>query len=193
VSEARRQDWDLATFRAREASQPARYELVNGAPRLMTGGSQAHALIGGNIVAGLNPGLRGSACRPIGSDLRVVTGNGNVRYPDALIDCGPFRPESHDASQPVAGFEALSRSTAWIDLYAKLRDYDATPSIQLYAVVAQDEPHVAIWRRDPSGRLAVTTALTGRDAVLELHLPAPADLRLADIYDGLPGPAAAPA
>lgn len=193
MSEARRQDWDLATFLAWEASQPARYELVDGAPRLMTGGSQAHALIGGNIVAGLNPGLRGSPCRPTGSDLRVVTGNGNVRYPDALIDCGPFRPESHDASEPAAVFEVLSRSTAWIDLYAKLRDYDATPSILLYAVVAQDEPHVAVWRRDPSGRLAVTAALTGRDAVLELELPAAAVLRLADIYDGLAEPAAAPA
>lgn len=192
MSEARRQDWDLATFLAWEASQPARYELVDGAPRLMTGGSQAHALIGGNIVAGLNPGLRGSPCRPTGSDLRVVTGNGNVRYPDALIDCGPFRPDSHDASEPVAVFEVLSRSTAWIDLYAKLRDYDATPSILLYAVVAQDEPHVAVWRRDPSGRLAVTAALTGRESVLELELPAAA-LRLADIYDGLPEPAAAPA
>ncbi len=116
-----------------------------------------------------------------------------MRYPDALIDCGPFRPDSHDASEPVAVFEVLSRSTAWIDLYAKLRDYDATPSILLYAVVAQDEPHVAVWRRDPSGRLAVTAALTGRESVLELELPAGGVLRLADIYDGLPESAAAPA
>jgi len=193
VSEARRQDWDLATFLVWEASQPARYELVDGAPRLMTGGSQAHNLISLNITASLRGALRGFPCRPGGSDLRVVTGNGNVRYPDALIDCGPFRPDSHDASEPVAVFEVLSRSTAWIDLYAKLRDYDATPSILLYAVVAQDEPHVAVWRRDPSGRLAVTAALTGRESVLELELPAGGVLRLADIYDGLPESAAAPA
>ncbi len=192
MSEARRQEWDLATFLTWEASQPARYELVDGAPRLMTGGNQSHALIGGNIVAGLNPRLRGSRCRPTGSDLRVVTGNGNVRYPDVLIDCDPFRPESHDASEPVAVFEVLSRSTAWIDPTTKLHDYDATPSILLYAVVAQDEPHVAAWRRDPSGRLAVKAALTGRDAVLALDPPAAA-LRLAGIYDGLPESAATPA
>lgn len=191
MSEARRQDWDLATFLAWEASQPARYELADDAPRLMTGGSQAHNLISLNITTNLRGALRGFPCRPGGSDLRVVTGNGNGRYPDALIDCGPFRPASHDASEPVAVFEMLSRSAAWIDPTIRLRDYDATPSILLYAVVAQDEPHVAVWRRDPSGRLIA--ALTGRELALELELPAAAGLRLADIYDGLPKPAAAPA
>lgn len=185
VSEARRLDWTLATFLPWEAAQSARFELVDGRqPRLMTGGTQAHALIAGNIIAGLKPGLRGSPCRPTGSDPRVVTGTGNVRDPDALVDCGPFRPDSHDVSEPVAVFEVLSRSTAWTDLYAKLRDYDATPTIRLYAVIAQDGSHVAVWRRDPSGSLAVTAAITAPDAVLELDAAPGAALRLADISDG---------
>ena len=192
MSEARQQDFGLEAFLAWEADQPQRWELIDGRPRLMTGGTQAHWLIAGNIVAALRPRLRGSPCRAGGSDLRVVTGNGNVRYPDAMIDCGALRPDSPDVSEPTVVFEILSRSTALIDLHAKLRDYDATPGIRLYVVVAQDTPWVAVWTRDPSGRLAVAAALAEPEAVLALD-PAPAALPLAEIYEGLsfPAPAAA--
>ncbi len=192
MSEARQQDFGLEAFLAWEADQPQRWELIDGRPRLMTGGTQAHWLIAGNIVAALRPRLRGSPCRAGGSDLRVVTGNGNVRYPDAMIDCGALRPDSPDVSEPAVVFEVLSRSTALIDLHAKLRDYDATPGIRLYVVVAQDTPWVAVWTRDPSGRLAVAAALSESDAALKLD-PVPAALPLAEIYEGLsfPAPAAA--
>ena len=188
MSEARRQEWGLEAFLAWEADQPQRWELIDGRPRLMTGGTQAHDLIAVNITAALRQRLRGSPCRPGGSDLRLVTGNGNVRYPDALIDCGPLRPESHEASEPAVVFEVLSRSTAWIDLHAKLRDYDATPGTRLYVLVAPDTPWVAVWTRDPSGRLAVAAALAEPDAVLALD-PVPAALPLAEIYEGLSFPA----
>ncbi len=189
MSEARREIWDLPGFLAWEAAQPERHEFVDGVPRLMTGGSQAHSLIGINLTATLRDALRGMPCRPGGSDLRVITGNGNARYPDALIDCGRFDPDAHEASEPVAVFEVLSPSTAWIDHYAKLHDYDATPSIALYAVLAQDRPHIALWRRDAAGRLVLTEAVTGRAAMLTLAPPIAVVLPLTDIYAGLADPA----
>ncbi len=80
--------------------------------------------------------------------------------------------------------EVLSRTTAWTDLHDKLRDYDATPAIRHYVVIAQDEPKLVVWERDPSGRLAVASGLDGPDGTLDLRPIDPA-LRMSDIYDGL--------
>lgn len=184
MSEARLRDWELGEFLAWEQRQPARYELVDGQPRLMTGGTQAHWIVGGNIVAALKPLLRGSSCRSSGSDIRVVTGTGNVRYPDAVIDCGPLRPDAHEASEPVAVFEVLSRSTAWADLHHKLHDYDATPSIRHYVIVAQDAPRVEVWTRGTAGSLGLAATLTTFDALIVLDPPG-ITLNLADTYEGL--------
>ena len=192
MSEARRQGWRLDEFLAWEAGQPGRWALIDGRPVMMTGGTQAHWLVATNIVAALRPALRGSPCRPGGSDLRIVTGNGNVRYPDALIDCGDLRPDSREASEPAIVFEVLSRSTAWIDLHIKLRDYDATPSVRMYVVVSPDTPWVALWTRDGRGRLAVAAALSALTDTIALDPPG-VRLTLAEIYDGLSLPPAPPA
>jgi hypothetical protein len=52
---------------------------------------------------------------------------------EALIDCGPRVAGALYAEEPVAVFEVLAKSTGWIDQGLKLRDYDATPTNQLYA------------------------------------------------------------
>jgi Uma2 family endonuclease len=184
MSEARVHRWTLEAFLPSKENQPTKYELVDGRPRLMTGGTQAHHLISLNIVAALRDRLRGSACRPWGSDLRVITGTGNSRYPAALIDCGRFDPQSHNTSEPAVVFEVLSRSTAWLDLQIKLRDYDATPTIRFYVVVAQDEPNVVIWTRSENGRLTLGADLTRVDETMTLY-PDEARLAVGAIYEGL--------
>jgi len=113
MSEVRLAHWSLEEFLAWEERQPAKYELVDGQPRLMTGVSPGHSLIVTNIAVALRGRLRGSPCRPHGPELRVIAGTGNVRYPDVGVDCGPFERESHNASLSVAVFEVLSRTTAW--------------------------------------------------------------------------------
>lgn len=67
----------------------------------------------------------------------------------------PCRPQG-----PVAVFEVLSASTAWIDQGLKLRDYDATPSIRYYVLISQDERRAMVYTRDAGGRLG------GQNAVL---------------------------
>ena len=192
MSEARRQGWRLDEFLTWEADQPERWALIDGRPVMMTGGTQAHSLVSINLTSALRRMLSGSPCRPAGSDLRVVTGNGNVRYPDAFIDCGDLRPDSREASEPAIVFEVLSRSTAWIDLHIKLRDYDATRSVLMYVVVSPDTPWVALWTRDGSGRLAVAAALSALTDTIALDPPG-VRLTLAEIYDGLTMPPAPPA
>jgi Uma2 family endonuclease len=184
MSEVKPRRWTLEEFLAWEERQPTRHEFVDGEVRLMTGVTQGHDRIFMNISSSLAIKLRGSPCRPAGSHLRVVTGNENVRYPDVVVDCGPFRRASRDASEPRVIFEVLSRTTAWTDLHEKLRDYDATPAVQQYVVVAQDEPRLVVWGRDPSGRLALASSLLGLDGTLELSL-IKATLHMKEIYEDL--------
>jgi Uma2 family endonuclease len=74
------------------------------------------------------------------------------------------------AQEPVAVFEVLSKSTAWIDQNLKLRDYDSTPTIRYYVLISQDEMRAMIYTRDRDERLGIQSAvlLEGADASIEL-------------------------
>ncbi|RIY02061.1 Uma2 family endonuclease [Aureimonas flava] len=193
MSEAKARTWSLSDFLLWEEGQECRHELVEGHPILMAGGTQAHALIAANIVSTLRSLLRGSPCRPVGSDLRIpIVKTGNVRYPDATIDCGPFRPDAHDASEPNVVFEVLSQSTGWYDQTRKLRDYESVASIRQYVCVSQSETRVSLWLRDDVGRLVPQDDILHGSVAIDLATTSFA-LPLAEIYEGtalMPPPAA---
>ncbi|MBF0394755.1 MAG: Uma2 family endonuclease [Alphaproteobacteria bacterium] len=177
MSEPRPREWSLDEFLDWEARQAERWELADGQPVMMAGGTQAQALIAVNLLTMLRPLLRGTPCRPSGSDLRVpVPATGNCRYPDITIDCGEFRPDAHDVSMPVVVFEVSDRTK-------KLKDYDSIPSIRQYVCLFQDEPRVSVWLRGGDGRLVPQDDVTGLDAsftVVGIDQP----LALAGIYEG---------
>ena len=171
MSEAQRQPvWTWDAYLAWEADQPIRYELVDGQVYAMGGGTANHDTICNNLRAALHAQLRGKPCRVQGPDLKVKAGN-NARYPDALIDCGPRALDAQHAQNPVAVFEVLSKSTAWIDQGLKLRDYDSTPSIHTYVLISQDEMRALFYKRDRDGRLGIQNAalLEGKTAVIDIN------------------------
>ena len=179
--------WTWDAYVAWQATQPNRHELVDGEVHAMGGGTAAHDRIANALRFALTARLpRGAACRPHGPDMMVRTGTGNARYPDALIDCGPYVPEALQAQEPVAVFEVLSRSTAWVDQGKKLRDYDATPGIGYYVLVSQDEPRIMVYVRNDNGRLDIRDAILLEDPNATLELPAVGiSMPLSVIYDGL--------
>jgi len=194
MSEQRmRTHWAWDDYVTWEATQPVRHELVDGQVRAMGGGTAAHDRIANALRVELTVRLRGARCRPHGPDMKVQTGTGNGRYPDALIDCGPYVAEAIQAQEPVAVFEVLSRSTAWVDQGKKLRDYDATPSIGYYVLVSQDEPRVMVYVRNGAGRLDIRDAILLEDVDAVPELPGIGiAVPLAAIYDGLDFAALAP-
>lgn len=181
----KRTHWAWDDYVAWEANQPYRHELVDGQVYAMGGGTAAHDRIANALRVELTLRLRDTRCRPHGPDMKVQTGTGNGRYPDALIDCGPYVPEAFQAQEPVAVFEVLSRSTAWVDQGKKLRDYDATPGIRHYVLISQDELRVMVYTRNDNGRLDIRDAilLEDVDATLELG-GAGISIPLAAIYAG---------
>lgn len=170
MSEAKRQEaWTWDAYLEWEARQPIRYELVEGQVYAMGGGTAEHDTIGNNLRAASHSQMRGTPCRLHGPDLKVRAGH-DGRYPDALIDCGPRVPDALYAREPVAVFEVLSKSTAWIDQNLKLRAYAATPTIRTYVLISQDEQRAMVYTRDADGRLDIQSAvlLEGPDASVEI-------------------------
>lgn len=183
MSAAFRQPMSLDAFLLWEERQPARYEFDGFQPVAMTGGSVNHAIILANLIRHLGNRLDGGPCRVIGSDLKIAVADA-IRYPDAFVVCGPLRGKDNIVPNPVVVFEVLSPSTQGTDLIRNIREYRATPSIQRYVVLQQDQQAATVFsRRDD---LWVVDIHTG-DAIL----PMPeigVDLPLADCYRGVEFP-----
>lgn len=136
----------LDEFVAWERDQPERYEYVGGILTMMTGGSAAHVTIAMNLAFALRHALRGTGCRPFGSDMKVIA-NQTVRYPDISVICRPVGDRENHISDPVVIIEVISPSTEREDRGRKKFDYFATPSIQQYAIVEQDVRRIDLFTR----------------------------------------------
>ena len=183
MSTALRHAMTCAEFLAWEEAQEPRYEFDGFAPVAMTGGTFAHALIQSNLLRALGNRLRGSPCRAIGSELKVLVA-GSVRYPDAFVVCAPVARDALVVEDPVVIFEILSPSTALTDRIVKNREYRATPSVRRYVLLEQLRPAATVFAREGAewlGRLADSDAVL---AMPELGIALP----LAEVYEGVEFP-----
>ena len=122
----------------------------------------AHDLITFNVRKALDARLGGKPCTPHGPNVKIVTA-GKVRYPDALVTCMPIDPNASTVDSPVVVFEVVSEDTARTDRIVKLREYQATPSIQRYVILEQKSVGVSVFTRRDSDWIA--TALTEGDTL----------------------------
>ena len=129
-------------FLAMDFGTDRKFELADGVIVSMTGGTEPHSWIKGNILTWLRNHLRGSRCRPYDSDMAVRISDTEVRYPDASIYCdAPPRDtlRSEKAlSAPTVVIEVLSPNTASLDQGGKLNEYKAITSIRTVAFVDPD-------------------------------------------------------
>jgi Uma2 family endonuclease len=95
----------------------------------MAGGSRAHDVVAGNILAALHGALRGPDCDVHGSNLKIVSPAGMVTYPDVFVRCGPLADEAIECRDPLVVFEVLSPSTRSEDLVRKRWGYQAIPTV----------------------------------------------------------------
>ncbi|MEO8715339.1 MAG: Uma2 family endonuclease [Acetobacteraceae bacterium] len=133
-------------FLAWERRQELRYEFDGFVPMAMTGGTVAHAIIQRNLITALTIRLRGKACQPFGSELKIAVA-GSIRYPDAFVLCSPIAPDAQIVDHPVVIFEILSRSTAMIDRVVKNQEYQDTPSVTRYVMLEQSRAVATMFER----------------------------------------------
>ncbi len=175
----------VRAFLAWDLDQPDRHELVDGLPRAMTGARQRHDRIVVNVIASLHAQLLDRDCRPFTADTAVAVPGGNVRRPDAGVDCGPDDDDALHASDPRLLVEVLSPSTREFDLIEKLEEYRAIERLAAIVLLDPDEPQAILWSRDPAGAPWGHSVLRGLDAVVALPMLG-LELRLADLYAKLP-------
>ncbi len=162
--------------------QEIRYEWVDGVPVAMAGARQQHDQIVGNLVGILFNALRGHRCRRFTADFAVRIPSGNVRRPDAGIDCAPFNRDALAAEAPVFVAEVLSPSTRIFDQFRKLEEYKSVPGLRYILLIDPDAPQASLWRRDRDDAWRLGT-VEGLDAVITLTEPDIA-IDLATLYEG---------
>lgn len=158
MSAALQRPMTLDAFLLWEERQPLRWEFDGFAPVAMTGGTLEHATIQRNLVSALHQRLRGSPCRVLGSDLKILAA-GSIRYPDSFVVCGDLARGTTVVDTPVVVFEVLSPSTGGIDRVVKNQEYRATSSIQRYVMLEQDRMAATVFQR--AGEDWVGHLLTG--------------------------------
>jgi Uma2 family endonuclease len=140
-----------AEYLEMEESSPVKHECIAGQIYAMTGASDTHNFIAGNLYIALRSHLKGSPCRVFMADVKARLDQADsFYYPDVMVSCEKAA-NAYYREQPCLIVEVLSSSTAKFDAGDKRRDYQALPSLQEYVLVSQECMDVRVWRRGEGG------------------------------------------
>ena len=175
---------DPCAFLVWENRQRARYELVGGMVRLMTGGTAGHNLIAQNTAFALRQ-LLGTrhGCVVHQSDVKVVAPTGMVTYPDVMLRCGGLVEDATEVDDPLLIVEVLSPRTRREDLIRKRYGYQAIPTLRWLLYIEPKNVQVEVVSREAADRWR-TVFLTDLSAAVRLD-ELGVELPLADLYAGL--------
>ena len=124
----------IEEYLAFEKASEQKYEYYQGEVFAMSGASSRHNLIFSNLFTDIGGKLKGSSCKPYGSDLRIhIPDNTLFTYPDITIICGDIIPSDYDndtAIQPSVIIEILSESTRNYDHGGKFILYRDIPALK---------------------------------------------------------------
>ncbi len=180
MSQLQQKSMTSAEFLAWEAKQELKWEFDGFQPVAMTGVTDAHAAIQGNLITALNVRLRGRRCYPRGPEVKVEIGP-KYRYPDAFVSCTRVAPNATIAAEPVVIFEILSESTAKTDRTTKLVEYQSLPSVQRYVLLEQDQALATVITRVGSDWNIKVLNAVGTLSMPEIDI----EIAMAEFYDGV--------
>lgn len=165
-----------------EEGSEVRHEYVNGVLYAMSGVSEPHHLIGGNLFAALHAHLRGGPCRTYISDFKLrlqFEQEDLFYYPDVMIACEREGVEKYYLRYPKLIVEVLSPSTASIDRREKRIHYARIRTMEEYVIASQDDYEILYHCRTDRW---TPQRLSGPSAALELRSIG-LTLPFAEIYD----------
>ena len=141
-------------YLAGERVSQQKHEYLAGVIYAMAGTTLGHDRIAGNIYAELLQQLRGRSCEVFSSDVKVRIRKDAADffyYPDVTVDCSGGVNDALFAEEPRVIFEVMSPDTERIDRGEKLRNYQALPTLDLYALVDQFHLAITAYRRTSEG------------------------------------------
>ena len=160
--------FDADAYLAWEAEQPEKHEYVHGEVFAMSGASDAHVTVAGNMAVVLHSHLRGGPCRVFIARMKLfVQADDAFYYPDVFVTCAEAdRAQDQYKSAPTLVVEVLSPSTGAYDRGAKFASYRKLPSLREYVLIDPQRLSVDLFRRDEGGRWALYPSEAGQ--VVEL-------------------------
>jgi len=180
--------WTIAEFFEWQLRQTERYEPVGGFPvRMMAGARNVHDDIVVNLIAELRNQLRGGPCRPFTGDSSLETLPGQIRRPDAGVDCGRRDPTGLMAVAPKMVAEVLSPTTRDFDAFEKLAGYQQVVGLEHILLIEPNAAEIVLWSRD-DGRIWQRKTVRGLEQAAEMP-SLQLKLALSEIYDGVVFPA----
>jgi Uma2 family endonuclease len=187
----------IAEYLQLEEKAVDRHEFHDGEILAMSGGTYGHSRINAQAMIALGNRLKGKACHPLDSNMRVrIPGRRNYIYPDISVVCGkpkfdPDDPKRTTIINPRVVVEVLSESTESYDRGAKFDLYRQIPTLEEYVLVSQDQPLVETYQRRDQGEWLFKAwkglKMTVKLRSLKINVP------LAEVYSGVefePPPAA---
>lgn len=184
MASLRKELYSPEVYLARDREAEEKSEYWDGYVYTMPGANRRHNVIVSNVGTTLNVQLAAKPCEVYPSDMRVrIPRSHRYLYPDVTVVCGEPRFEDERIDilvNPTVVVEVLSESTERFDRGKKFDTYRQLDSLQVYVLIAQDEPHVYLYTRQTDGGWLFTEA-TALAAVLPLA-PIGCELSLADVY-----------
>ena len=136
-------------YLAWEARQNIRHEYCDGKVFAMAGATKGHDKIAFNLRKALDDSVEAQNCDMSGSDVKVMTNEGNsYRYPDLSVSCDK-RDEGNDLFYkfPKLIVEVLSSSTETVDRDEKFQEYIQIPTLEEYVLINAKRMQVECFRR----------------------------------------------
>jgi len=160
-------------------------EYFNGKIVGMTGASRNHNLIVANVTREITRQLKERPCELYPNDMRVrIPATQLYTYPDVAVVCGKpsFEDEYLDTLlNPILIVEVLSESTESYDRGKKFSNYRTIESFAEYILIAQDEPRIEQYVKQPDGRWLLSDTHELDSAIELTSIQCRLDLR--EVYD----------
>jgi len=137
-----------------EAESDCKHEYVDGDCYAMSGASEKHNRITGNIFFQLRLATRGQAgrCSVFTSDMKCRVEEGRFYYyPDVMLVCNKDDNAEFYKEQPCFIAEVQSKSTERVDRHEKWQVYSKIPSLRYYLLADSRQQKAEYFRRDDNG------------------------------------------
>jgi Uma2 family endonuclease len=133
-----------------ELHSEVRHEYIGGQVYAMSGGSEAHNMLSGNLYSALREHFRGKPCKVFMADMKLrlsIAEDDIFYYPDVLVTCDSSDDAKYYKTKPSVLVEVLSPSTERLDRREKFLSYQRLPSLEEYVLIDQEQMRVTLFRK----------------------------------------------